>query len=110
MGAQKINDNIHMLRRELNITQKEMASLLGIKQATWSKKENGKVPITASELEIIADRFGVTFRELSNLGQTQKKEDNVIDINSRLTKSLLDRIETLEEENRRLREENSKGE
>ena len=41
------------------ISQDQMAKALGVSRAAYSKRETGKVPITADELAIIAGQLGV---------------------------------------------------
>lgn len=45
------------LRKELKISQKEMANLLGISQKTYCQKENGKTEFLLSEMFIISEYF-----------------------------------------------------
>lgn len=46
------------LRKEKGETQIEVAKLLGLKTASaYSKKENGKVPISLEEAKILADHY-----------------------------------------------------
>lgn len=63
------------LRNSLNITQKELASFLGINQNTYSYWENGKVKIDSDSLSKLADYFDVSIDYL--LGKSDlKKEDS----------------------------------
>ena len=41
-----------------DLTQGEIAEVIGITQTTYSKKENGKIPFTLAEAKKIADLFG----------------------------------------------------
>lgn len=45
-------------------TQEEIAEKLGISQATYNKKENGKIPFSLAEAKKIADLFGKNIEEL----------------------------------------------
>lgn len=42
-------------RKEKNITQKEMAKVIGKKASTYAKKERGELPITIDEAKKICD-------------------------------------------------------
>lgn len=46
------------LRKKQGETQKEIATLLGLKTASaYSKKENGKIPISLEEAKILSNHF-----------------------------------------------------
>ena len=52
------NVRLKELRKEKGETQIEMANLIGLKTASaYSKKENGKVPISLEEAKILAEHF-----------------------------------------------------
>lgn len=53
--------NLKYLRRQHNLTQKQMAQILGISITTWRKMEQGIMPPRLSSLVIYraADAFGV---------------------------------------------------
>lgn len=55
-----MNNNIlKTLRTERGETQIEIARLLGLKTASaYSKKENGKVPVSLEEVKILASHYG----------------------------------------------------
>ena len=44
--------------------QEDIANLLGVSKATASKYENGNVDLTALQLVILSDFFGVTLDQL----------------------------------------------
>ncbi len=49
---------LRKLRKERGETQIELAKLLGLKTSSaYSKKENGKVPISLEEVRILSDHF-----------------------------------------------------
>ena len=48
------------LRRENRLTQQHMADLLGIKQPSYARYEDGSCEPNLERLVIIADTFGVT--------------------------------------------------
>ena len=53
--------NLNHLRRQHNLTQKQMAQILGISITTWRKMEQGIMPPRLSTLVVYhaADAFGV---------------------------------------------------
>ena len=53
--------------RKLNgYRQEDLAKLLGIKQNTYSKKENGIIRFTVNEIMKLKDIFKVTYDDLLN--------------------------------------------
>ena len=53
--------------RKLNkYRQEDLAKILGIKQNTYSKKENGISKFTVDEITILKDIFKVTYDDLLN--------------------------------------------
>ena len=51
--------------RKLNkYRQEDLAKILGIKQNTYSKKENGISKFTVNEITILKDIFKVTYDDL----------------------------------------------
>ena len=63
-----MRNRLKSLRNGLNITQKELASFLGINQNTYSYWENGKVKIDSDSLAKLSDYFDVSIDYL--LGRT----------------------------------------
>ena len=59
-----IGTNIARLRKEKNMTQEQLANLLGISYQAVSKWENGLSSPDVSTFPILADTFGVTIDEL----------------------------------------------
>ena len=53
-----MRERLKKLREAQNITQEEMATLLGIGKSALSKKENGKIKFGYEEVEIYANRVG----------------------------------------------------
>jgi transcriptional regulator with XRE-family HTH domain len=53
--------NLNHLRRQHNLTQKQMAQTLGISITTWRKMEQGIMPPRLSSLVVyrVADAFGI---------------------------------------------------
>ena len=63
--------NIRDLREDNDITQAEVARVLGIAQNTYSQYETGKIQFTAEMLVTLADFYGTNVDYL--LGRTSKK-------------------------------------
>ncbi len=52
------NTILKKLRKEHRETQMEIAKLLGLKTASaYSKKENGKIPLSLEEAKILSDHY-----------------------------------------------------
>lgn len=64
--------NIRDLREDNDITQSEVASVLGIAQNTYSQYETGKISFTADMLVSLADYYRTNVDYL--LGRTSNKE------------------------------------
>ncbi len=58
-GGDRVNVNrLKELRKERGETQIELAQLLGLKTASaYNKKENGRVPISLKEAQILSEHF-----------------------------------------------------
>ena len=65
--------NIVMLRKQFNYSQDEIASKLGITRQTYAKFENGSGDLSTSQIQQLADIFGVTVSELYYEIQDTKK-------------------------------------
>ncbi len=64
--------NIRDLREDNDITQAEVAKVLGIAQNTYSQYETGKIQFTAEMLVTLADFYHTNVDYL--LGRTTKKK------------------------------------
>jgi transcriptional regulator with XRE-family HTH domain len=64
--------NIRDLREDSDITQSEVAGILGIAQNTYSQYETGKISFTADMLVCLANYYRTSIDYL--LGQTDNKE------------------------------------
>lgn len=56
--------NIIMLRKRFNCSQEEIASKLGVTRQTYAKFENGSGDLNSSQIQQLANIFGVTISEL----------------------------------------------
>ncbi|MEV2910829.1 helix-turn-helix transcriptional regulator [Paenibacillus larvae] len=64
-----MNFNLQKLRYERlsrKITQKQMASALGINRSSYYKKESGRIKISIEEFSIILDVLGISCNEVGN--------------------------------------------
>jgi transcriptional regulator with XRE-family HTH domain len=55
----KIHEVIQKRRKELKISQKDLAKRLGIKQSFMSKLENGEKPLNQKRLEQLSEILGI---------------------------------------------------
>jgi transcriptional regulator with XRE-family HTH domain len=85
----KIAEKIKLFRTSKNLSQKEVAVLIGIDQAQYSRIESGKVEPTLSSLEKIAEALGVKIPDFFT-------EENHLDVNS-YDKNLIDKLRLIEE-------------
>lgn len=101
---------LHTLRLEIQITQDVMANMLGMSQATYSRKERGLTSITSREWDAIALILNVDkFEVFENNTKESITSGNQKRINAAITNSLLEQIEILKKENLILKEKlNSK--
>ena len=67
-----IYKNIRDLREDNDITQSEVAKVLGIAQNTYSQYETGKIQFTGEMLIALADFYDTTVDYL--LGRTSEKK------------------------------------
>lgn len=52
------------IRKELNLTQSELAKSLGLGVSSVKKKEAGNVPLTIRDLEVLRRVYGVDLNRL----------------------------------------------
>lgn len=107
------------IRKNKGITQKQMALNMAMEQTTYSRKENGKSPITYEEFEKLAKLLDTDIEEIKReIPSSTKNEnctfnDNSIGINYiNIPQELLDTVlkynRKLEEEVLHLKEQLSK--
>lgn len=68
--------NLKEYRLKKGFTQKEMAKEMAMEQTTYSRKENGKSPITENEWERFAKVLDVSMEELKKEGENIPKNEN----------------------------------
>lgn len=74
MNQEKIGKFIAKLRKENNMTQEQLASIMNVSNKSVSRWENGKTMPDISMLSPLADILGVSVQELLN-GQKMTKEE-----------------------------------
>ena len=71
-----IGQNLEIIRKENKITQKELAKIIGISEATYVNYKNGKTPIQTEILKKFAIYFNVSLDWLVGKSKNKKlKED-----------------------------------
>ncbi len=83
------------LRNEYNITQKEMADILGIKRSSYNQFEQQYDIIPINRLNQIANYFNVSIDYILNLNTIKSYDNNLKDLNNYIIKN---RIKTLRKE------------
>jgi putative transcriptional regulator len=63
-GGEYMNRTLKALRKLNNMTQSEVAELLGINMHTYFNKETGKAPFTIDEAKKLSDLFEVSIDEI----------------------------------------------
>jgi HTH-type transcriptional regulator/antitoxin HipB len=46
------------------LTVQQMADELGVSKSTYSKKENGKLPVTVEEFSVISNKLGIPIERI----------------------------------------------
>lgn len=59
-----MSETIKYLRIERGLKISDLATLIGVSKATYSKKENGIVKFSLEEAKIISDKFKLTIEEI----------------------------------------------
>jgi len=89
VNIMNIAEKIKHFRTAKNLSQKELATSIGMDQAQYSRMESGKVEPTVSSLEKIADALDVSVAELFS-------EEQLTNINS-YDKNVVERLRLLDE-------------
>ncbi len=74
MNQEKIGKFIASLRKEKNLTQQELAEILGVSDKSVSRWENGKTMPDLSLMQPLCQELGITINELLS-GEKLKKEE-----------------------------------
>lgn len=107
--------NLKEFRIKKGITQKEMALKMAMEQTTYSRKENGKSPITENEWERFAKVLDTSIEELKKGNESVPKNENctfndnsvgiqIISMPKEAWEIMLKYSNKLEEENTQLKE------
>lgn len=89
----EIGKKLKRLRKEKGLTQKQLGELIGKKEITIRKYENGNISIPLDTLNKIANLLNVTTSEL--LSNTSKKTTNIpAGMRLELTHQFLERLNT----------------
>jgi transcriptional regulator with XRE-family HTH domain len=59
-------DNVKAIREEKGFMQKDVATHIGVDKSTYSKIEKGLRDVTVTELQKMAELFGITIDQLVN--------------------------------------------
>jgi len=55
---------IRALREKAGISQRQVAEVLGISQAAYSRLETGEVEVSLNKLFVLAEMYGITVQKL----------------------------------------------
>lgn len=58
--------NLRQLRNSLNITQAQLAEILGVPQSSVSSMEKGRTRVSLEYIKILEERFGINRRDFEN--------------------------------------------
>ena len=75
-------DNLVNLRKNLGLTQSDIASLIDVKRNTYSEYEHEMAVIPLDKLNIISNEFDVSLDYLLNLSNKNSKNFKHIDIDN----------------------------
>ena len=71
-----IGQNLEIIRKENKITQKELAKIIGISEATYGNYKNGKTPIQTEILKKFAIYFNVSLDWLVGKSKNKKLRED----------------------------------
>lgn len=108
--------NLKDFRHKKGITQKEMALRMAMEQTTYSRKENGKSPITEDEWKRFAKVLDTSIEELKKGNESVPKNENctfndnaigfqIISMPKEAWEIMIKYSNKLEEENAQLKEQ-----
>lgn len=58
---------VYRLRKERKISQQQVAAAVGLTQASWSRIERGRSPMTVEQLVVVAAQLQMRSRDLLDL-------------------------------------------
>ena len=97
MNQKKIGNFIAKKRKEKNLTQMQLAEILGVSNKTVSKWENGNCMPDYSIIKPLCDELGITVSELMDGEEKDNKPENAEDMRIMF---LLRRVHSLEKQNK----------
>lgn len=71
-------NELKILREKNNIKQEELASLIGVSPANYSKKEAGAIRFSLIEAQIIAKYFNLSIEDIFFNNNVSKNETQAI--------------------------------
>lgn len=86
-GNKEFGARIKELREEQNLTQENLAELIGVEYQTINRIENGVYFTNYTNLEKFAKAFNIPIEELFNYSHIKKKPKLIKEINEFLDKS-----------------------
>jgi len=86
-GNKQFGARIKELREEQNLTQENLAELIGVEYQTINRIENGVYFTNYINLEKFAKAFNVSIEELFNYSHIKKKPKLIREINEFMEKS-----------------------
>ena len=75
----KIYQNIQKLRKEMGMSQEQMAEQLGVSRQTISKWESGTVCPTLDRLQEMSRLFGIPLSQLLGESANQTEQDRILE-------------------------------
>ena len=97
----KINEKIKELRKNNNLTQKEMAKKLGVSLSSLQKYEYGDFYPSIEVIKNIVDLFNITLSDFLDVSDITNEEKEVINWNIKRSRELEKEFENDIEENTR---------
>ena len=97
MNQKQIGNFIAKKRKEKNLTQIQLAEILGVSNKTVSKWENGNCMPDYSIIKPLCDELGITVSELMDGEEKDNKPENAEDMRIMF---LLRRVHSLEKQNK----------
>lgn len=72
-----LTNRLIILRDENNLTQEDVAKILGISKSSYSRKESGKTEFTVSEFNKLLNLFKVKFEDLVNINLPIRRVEKI---------------------------------
>lgn len=72
-----MNELLKELRRSKGLTGDQMAEIIGLTKASYSKKETGSIKFSLREAKVIADYFGMQIEGIFFANNVSKMETDI---------------------------------